>query len=254
MSALDPPADERRGALDLHADLRDEVIDGPTSIDWTTLDGPLDATVRSGPADAPLLAIDEPLDPARFRVDIPAAYPERFAAAEPIERDRLRLARLDSPTPDHWVEYVNPPDPITDGRGQDRLENCCECARAFQETLEGSPRVAAKIAPQGLGLDGCADAPGESSAYTEQWAGRRFESTTYDEIARRVEETRGSAIVHASPESGGLGHAFNAFWDAGTERVRWADAQAGVVGDWPPGRLAERFPRAMSVTFPRGHR
>lgn len=43
------------------------------------------------------------------------------------------------------------------------------------------------------------------------------------------------------------GHAYNVYWDDVHDCIRWADAQQGVVGDWPPLELERRFPRPSAI-------
>jgi hypothetical protein len=192
----------------------------------------------------------ESLDPSLEHVEPVDVHPDRFTPATDAQAARLDALFHESRDPEHWIEAVNPRAGAEAASATGRWENCCACARAFQDGLDGRPRVAATIDPRGLSLDGAPDGAGEDSAYTEQWAGRRFEASPYAEVGLQVERTGGSAIVHASSLDG-PGHAFNVYWDNASGRVRWADAQRGVVGDWPPDELAAAFP-CSSVMYFRG--
>jgi len=221
---------------------------GYARIDWSSLE-PLDSRPTGLPSDTSDLQPDAaPLEPARERVDVAMLYPERLTPADAEESAAIAQVHARDRDPVAWVTRVNP-------RFREDLElgdpghttNCADAARAFQEGLDGRPRVAARIARGGLPAAGDPEASGgEASIYTEQWAGERFEPASYDAIENRVRSTKGSAIVHAVGPFGG--HAFNLYFEPSSDRVRYADAQRGTIGDLRP-RYEQRFPHARAIYF-----
>ena len=230
---------------------RPEVVEAP-AVDWRELaraDRPLPAD--DVPADTPPLldarALDH-LDRRRAGVPVADLRPDRLDRAGTGDADTLRAAYEADPRPDAWIDRINPgfEADVVAGRAG-RTENCAECARAVQATLDGRPTAAAAISADGLNLAGEPPGGGEHPVYTEQWAGRRAETATYDQIGARLADTKGSAIVFAFGETG---HATNAHWDAARGEVRWLDGQLGVDDRWPPAELRERFPRTTAIFFP----
>lgn len=217
--------------------LASPIDDGPP-IDWVRLDA------------HPRLDAGAPLDPERTRVEVAALHPDRLTPARPELQTRLETALATDPTPKTLAREINPGYWSSDaGEREGRLANCADCARAFQDGLDGRPRAAATIDERGLPLAEHDQAPGEAAAYTEQWAGRRAEGTTYAAVGDELRRSRGSAIVFGYGDGGG--HAFNAYWDQRRGSVRWADAQAGTTGDWPPDEHAEQFPTLNAIWFDR---
>ena len=246
--SIDVPSDTGDGRFDEVSE--SEPIAWPNEADFR-LDRPeAPESPLDRPADAPLLEAGAPLDPSRERVAVAELHAERLMPGTAEEQRRLEAAYRNDSRPESWAPLVNPVDPSLSFEDRRlREENCADCARSFQRGLEGDPVVAARIGQAGLPL---ADGPrggggGEAIVYTEQWAGRRCELVAYGEVHDRLARDGGSAIVMATGAEGG--HAFNAYWDEGQGKVRWADAQAGVVADWPPAEYANRFPTCRSIFF-----
>ncbi len=214
-------------------------------IDWVALDSAAD--LRS---DNELLKEGAPLDSRRKDVPVSDLYPDRLQRAGSEKQRRLEAAYRADSRPEAWIGLVNPVTSDRSDRG--RLENCADCARAFQAGLDGRPIAAASILPRGLGLAGKRERGGEHPAYTEQWAGQRAIEITYDELGRSLADSGGSAILFGWGPGGG--HAFNAYFDADLGRVRWADAQNHVIGNWPPDELSRRLPDCRAILFERRDR
>lgn len=208
----------------------------------------LTAIHLDGPADR--LAPGAALDPARTRVAVAELHPDRLTPGTPAQDDRLAAAIAEDPRPEYWIPHVNPGfvgDALAGRAG--RTENCADSARAFQDVLDGRPHTAAAIDERGLPCADRESGMGEDLQYTEQWAGRRSEATSWAEIEAAVRDRHGSAIVFAF--GSGEGHAFNAYTDdAGN--VRWGDAQSGDTGPWPPEHLRAAFPTTRAIVFDQG--
>lgn len=241
------------GGQDRQVENVDLVETPPPTIDWGQLNS---RTVDSGDntLDGPnhnqdeLLETGTPLSPERLKTPMADLHPDRLTAPNETLDQRLQQQWQHDQRPESWIGGINPgffEDAVANRPG--RTENCAECARSVQSTLEGSPRVAAEIDTRGLPLADTESYGGEHLSYTEQWAGQRAEVATYPDIARTLADTRGSAIVHAYGPEGG--HAFNACWDEASGKVRWLDGQVGLVGDWPPEDLAHRFPETRVLYF-----
>lgn len=265
------------GGLDAPRDARD--VTDPSggsrpSIDWGGLQprGLQDATepvhdqtrlleARLDPTDLPSTTDRRPADhtdlltaddadrlmPDRADVAVADLHPDRLAPPSPAEVADLRRAWEADPRPEAWIDRINPAwmGDAVEGR-PGHTENCADCARAVQATLDGRPTAAGAIDAEGLPLrDHPADG-GEHPAYTEQWAGRHAEVASYRDIGDRVADSRGSAIVFAQGDGG---HAFNAIWSPERGRTMWADGQTGEVGDWPPAHLQERMPDSRAIFF-----
>lgn len=226
--------------------------DRATSSETSESDTAVDATTcHSAIERSSLLDANADLDPDRFRVDVSRLHPDRFEPATADQQKQLEEQFRADPTPETLARGINPgfySDDPDDYRG--RLTNCGDCARAFQEGLEGHPRVAARIDDRGLPAAGEDDGPGENKVYLEQWAGKRALATDPDRLERDLRSNRGSAIVLGFSHEGG--HAFNAYWDERTSTVRLADAQAGFTADWDSTELRKRWPHVEAITFPRG--
>lgn len=208
----------------------------------------LTATHPDGPAER--LAPDAALDPTRVRVSVAELHPDRLTPGRPAQDDRLAAAIAADPRPEHWVRHINPgfvEDALAGQAG--RTENCAESARAFQDALDGRPHAAASIDERGLPCADRESGMGEDIQYTEQWAGRRSEATSWAAIEAAVRDRQASAIVFAFGSADG--HAFNAYTDDAGD-VRWADAQSGETGAWPPGHLRAAFPTTRAIVFDRG--
>lgn len=237
----------------------DRTPDVPTPFEDEGLDHggePVDAPAsRWGSADvrSELLPADAELDDRRTRVDLTSLHPDRLEAARPDQQREFDRAYRADPSPETIARGINPgyySDDPEARRG--RMLNCADCARAFQEGLEGKPRVAARIDSRGLPSADRDRALGEHQVYLEQWAGARGEPMSYAEVERRVRDQRGSAILFGyGPDSG---HAFNAYWDADRATVRWADGQVGDTGDWGTGDHQIRWPQVEAIVFDRGGR
>lgn len=125
------------------------------NIDWAELDQasidrsdlnrvePLDQTglAAGRPADNGLLRFDQPLDPSLEQVPVVDLHPTRLtrATAGAGQQELERAYEVD-PRPESWIGRINPgfwDDAL--GGGVGRTENCADCARAFQSTLEGRP-------------------------------------------------------------------------------------------------------------------
>ena len=239
-----------------HRDAVDEVPDeGDTGSElWVVrdaVDAHHDRVVDTVDRESDLIESGSPLEERRIRQSVSSAHLDRFDL--PVDGDRAAIDRayLADPRPEHWISLVNPGLNRPGGMADvGPTENCAECARAFQLGLDGTPTVAAEIHPGGLPP---ADFPpgsewwGESVDYTEQWAGRRFTEVSYEDIGRILEQSHGSAVVAGTGPSGG--HAFNAFWDG--EAVRLADAQQGIIDEWPPLQYEQDFPCSRAILFPR---
>lgn len=230
------------------SDVDDTVVDEVDTeafetLDWSDIDPdahrladtvePIDDVTVPVDAHPQLLRVDAPLDPERQFRDVAELHPDRLRPADPADQRRLEDAFAEDPSPETLVEHINPGHAGRDDMAlPGRTTNCADCARAFQDGLEGRPRVAAEISPSGLPSDDYSFAAGENRVYTEQWAGERSEQTRYEAVEAHLTRSGGSAILMASGRN--RGHAFNAFFDYDTGRVKWADAQQGIIGDWPP--------------------
>ena len=237
---------------------------GPT-IDWSRFgtdgtdvpgNGSGDGTDHQGPDESDLSLLHpeglDRLDPAREGVSVSTLHPDRLAGPSLDETRRIAEAVATDGRVETWVRSVNPTFAADARSGRaSHTENCADCARSVQATLDGHPTAAAAISPEGLPLAGSAEEGGEHSAYTEQWAGRQAETTDYRDIGRRLEVDHGSAIVFASGDGG---HAFNALWSPDRGRVLWADGQTGEVGDWPPAHLEALMPSTRAIFFPAARR
>lgn len=258
-------------------DLRERAVERagrPADIDWTAIDASTTSTgarsadarsqgridlgdaegdgddQRSRPLDGPTLLTPgdlERLDPSRERVAITELYPDRVRPPTEAQRCGVTDAWNRDRGLASWIGEINA-EWTTDARQGlvGHTENCADCARAVQETWDGRPTAAGSIASDGLPLQG-GRGGGEHPAYTEQWAARRAETSSYDEIGDRVAASRGSAIVFAH---GDVGHAINALWEPQQGRVIWADGQTGELGDWPPEHLRVQLPDTQAIFFP----
>jgi hypothetical protein len=254
-----------------HSEVDTERAGFVPSVDWQSIDGfrvddHLPETndtigdIGTRAIDAPLLEPEDTwrLDPTREGASVPGMYPERFTPADGADQQRLEALYASDQRIRSWIGGINPGflDAVrSDDAG--RTENCVDCARSVQATLEGRPTAAAAIGDGGLPLKGELPGGGEHPAYTEQAVGRYRETTSYDDIAHRLADTHGSAIVFAQPAEGTAsvsGHAFNAVWDTDTRRVLWADGQSGEVGDWPPSHLQDTRPETTAIFFPEPRR
>jgi hypothetical protein len=193
-------------------------------------------------------ADNQVLRPDRFRVPVDTVHPDRLRATEGTDLDRLTELAPDRSNVLEWADKVNPgflQDAVLGCGG--RTENCADCARSVQDTLDGRPRVAATIDRRGLPLDG-GSTSGEDLAYTEQWAGSRFVDMGYDTIGQWVADSHGSAIVAGFGRHGG--HAFNAVWDG--SGVRLVDGQTGRTYAWENSSYKHRFDSFRAIHFPAG--
>ncbi len=219
------------------------------SIDFGAIDRAADAAgARSGEPHLMTAAEAGRLQPERYRMAVDSLHPDRLRPAEPASLDRLQETRPERTNVSDWAPRVNPGflhDAMLGRSG--RTQNCADCARAVQDTIDGHPRVAASIDRRGLPLDG-ESASGEDVAYTEQWAGQRFDDSDYDSIGRRIQEEQGSAIIAALGRTGG--HAFNAVWDG--ESVRLVDGQTGRTYPWEDAPYRQRFNKFRAIHFPGG--
>jgi len=200
--------------------------------------------------DAPLIERDgtDHLYPDLESVPLHELYPSRFTKEGRLDEITLQRARSRSDDPKDWVPLVNPHllDDVAAGRPE-HTKNCADCSRSVQETLDGKARVAHGLDPEGLGYDGDEPAYGEQGCYTERWAGRPSDATSYEEIQRQLQSGDKSAIVFGDGPYGG--HAFNAIEHDG--KVLYADGQTGEVSDWAPAHLREQFPNVKAIFFER---
>lgn len=156
--------------------------------------------------------------------DVWQKHPDEYTPATPAARDKVRDEAAQASTTRDWIEHINP-----DKELPGRQVNCADCTRVTESTWRGSPEAAAERNPiPGEGL------VGEELERTEEWAGRNFESTTFEDVGRRLEDlgSGSSAMVAVEWEGDAGGHMFNAVNEDGS--VRCADGQKGEVEPWPP--------------------
>ncbi len=238
------------------ADARTGLTERPDTLDGIPI---YDRRVGDSAAgDAPLLRLDEVareghLDQPNRSDDVADRYPTRFVDARPGDDAALRAAFADNADPSHWAPLINPRrrESAFDLRPEVEYHtNCCEAARRVQQTLWGEPRTAHGLRRDGLPLAETMDrSTGEHPAYTERWAGKPAETTSTDDLARRLSDPAGletSAIVFGF-RANGPGHAFNARRRAdGT--VEHIDGQTGTVGDWPPTGI-DQYEHLTAIFF-----
>lgn len=239
-AALDHPSGDTRPE---HLDHRpDRSTD---RIDFTSIDAAAERAAGQR-AEQRLLtsAENRELISDRQRVPVDVFHPDRLKAADTAALDNLMETHPSRANVVDWSPEINPGfiDDAVQGRAG-RTQNCADCARAVQETIDGSPRVASAIDDRGLPLDS-GRAAGEDVAYTEQWAGQRFVDADYEAVARRVAADHGSAIIVGF---GNGGHAFNAVWDG--QRVKLVDGQTGRTYDWERAPYRDRFDTFQAIYF-----
>ena len=146
-------------------------------------------------------------DRAGVRSDVAAEHPDLYTRPDSPPPD------VDGPheSPERWSADINP----ANGKN-----NCGDCARAVQETWEGSPQVAAVGGP-------------EDNSLMTDWAGASPEPTSIESVSGKLTEQGhgSSAIVGFDWEDGG-GHWFNAVNENGS--IKAIDGQSGQVEAWPP--------------------
>lgn len=253
--AIDEPEPERVpldiGRADWHDRGPDQVPGGPeprSDQRELLVDRRPDQVAPTGERPQRLLEHAEPLQSSRRRTPLERLHADRLTVAPDDAARSLIEQHGADPHPRSWISEINPgfTADVVEARAG-RTENCADCARAVQETLEGHPRAACSIDERGIPLRDDPEAGGEASDYTEQWAGRRAQPTTYVELGDELRRDVGSAIVFVS---GDTGHATNAFYDRSSDTVLWLDGQLGRCEPWPPTELVERFPRVDAIQFP----
>jgi len=225
-----------------HTEHRSEIPPGTTPESRTEVSDRITADDQPPPRMLDISGLDAALD----RVPPSDCFPDRYERADESDVQRLAEARAESADPRDWVDLINPGADAADA-GIGRLQNCAECARAVQETLDGRPTVAASLVCGGPDARTKGPNTGEQPQVTEVWADKKFEPVSYQEIEERLWRDGGSAIIAGYGPSVS-GHAFNAVFVDGA--VRSVDGQVGEVTDWPDPELAARFPDTSAIFFP----
>lgn len=160
------------------------------------------------------------------RPDIPSQYPADYVPSDEADDRRLVELREADASPRAWIKEINPGYEADAQRRAEqlplsrlnRVQNCADCARSVQDTLDGRAHTAAAGTK-------------ETGARITEWAGHPPEATDYDAVAERLARPGDSAVLAATgPDR--FGHAFNAVNIDGT--VCYVDGQIGRVAEWPP--------------------
>lgn len=180
-------------------------------------------------------------------------YPEEYIAPRAVDEQALNethtkalavlMASNQSPKAWHrylsaWIKHVNPRYREVYPRGSHPFKsNCAGCSRAFVSTLAGNAQTAAGMRPN----PETGEVSGELDNATEDFYGRKFESTTPADVAEKLTSIGAGAHAVIGVTFGlNVGHMFNAFFDG--EQVWFVDCQTGYLGERPP-----EFPNSVET-------